>query len=236
MQNREPTLDTMPDTSFTSSISHIGLAADLVLLYKSDGLPLYSRCFGEFCLKSTLQPGLVTSFLEAITLFSSELTGEVSHIKKIEFFGMEMNFRRLGTTPVRLVVILHDSRPGDQFIVDEICLEIDKLIDEKYPQVMAMGVDNRDLNAFYKELECEILNPFLHYAFPETDMQHHTHCPYCQDLLFSAHFENKDDLSSRLLSQYAEIYDILDKKPELITETERDIVLAKVRKRINPDC
>ena len=109
-----------------SKISHVGLAADLILLYKADGLPLYSRCFGEFCLKSSLQPELVTSFLEAITQFSGELTGEESQIKKIEFFGMEMNFRRLDRTMVRLVIILHDSRAGDTHIIDEIFTRVDE--------------------------------------------------------------------------------------------------------------
>jgi len=135
-----------------------------------------------------------------------------------------------------MVIILYDSRPGDTHIIDEICTRVDDLINEQFPQVMAMGVDNKNMKAFYQILECEILNPWLHYVFPETDMKHNTHCPYCQDLLFSNRFEHDDDLSKHLMTQFAETYDILKKKPELVSLVEKEMTLAKVRKRINPDC
>ena len=92
------------------------------------------------------------------------------------------------------------------------------------------------MKAFYKELECEILNPWLHYVFPETDMKHHTHCPYCQDLLFSNRFAKDEGLNKRLITQFAETHDILKKKPELVSMVEKEMALANVRKRINPDC
>lgn len=74
-----------------------------LIIYRDDGIPIYTKCFLNYCSDAFKDPTLLTGFFSALENVSQEL-GEETPLKSIKVREITMIFKK--TSPSRYSIVL----------------------------------------------------------------------------------------------------------------------------------
>ncbi|MDH5402458.1 MAG: hypothetical protein OEY49_08205 [Candidatus Heimdallarchaeota archaeon] len=86
---------------------------EYIIVYKSDGLPIYSKCFGTFCAIAGTNEVLLTGFLSALMTIP-EMFGENMDLKSVEMGYTKLILKRTMPSGVSIAVGIVNNTYDDK--------------------------------------------------------------------------------------------------------------------------
>ncbi|MHA2225957.1 MAG: hypothetical protein ACXAC8_12175 [Candidatus Hodarchaeales archaeon] len=104
---------------------------EYVMIYQKSGLPIFSKCFSDFCMLNAKEPALLSGFLTALESFSLELVGKErdNTLESITMGNTTMKFKK--TLPTGHSIVLGVKKDNKK-MVEEVFDAIAKLIEKEY--------------------------------------------------------------------------------------------------------
>jgi hypothetical protein len=124
--------------------------ADDVIILKTSGVPLFSRCYGGKTCKLRPDHALQSGFLAALYSFSKESFGQ-NEIKSVVFNDMKLDFKI--DEDKGIIIVFTNPLDEDEKVIKEQLDQTYKLFTEKYAeQFSATVLDVEVFSEFDREL------------------------------------------------------------------------------------
>ncbi|MFX0092226.1 MAG: hypothetical protein ACFFBD_10730 [Candidatus Hodarchaeota archaeon] len=130
---------------------------EYIIVYRKNGLPLYSKCYSDFCKAAFKEPALLSGFLFSLENFSEKLT-EGNVLESIKMGQTTMFFNK--TFPSRHSVVIGLKKPDPEFVEDTFEV-IGIFLETEYKNTNWDKVDSDFAKNFENELLTKILIPAL---------------------------------------------------------------------------
>ncbi|MFX1253862.1 MAG: hypothetical protein ACFFCZ_19785 [Promethearchaeota archaeon] len=140
-----------------------------LMVYNEAGLPLYSKCYSDFCKATFDEPILLSGFLTAIENFATELTkGEA--LESIKMGQTKMFFNKTFPSGHSVVIGLSKDNPK---LSKDVFNAVQALLETEYKDI-DMTIVNFD---FAEEFEKQLLKNALIPALHQNHLEFEDQCP-----------------------------------------------------------
>lgn len=126
------------------------------IVYQDSGLPIFSKCFSDFCGMTAKDPAILTSFLTTLEDFAKEIVGS-----PFQSFIMADTVLRFGKTLPTGHSVVIGLEKDNQKVVNEIFGLVEDLLENKYAHKDWSVIGNKFISEFEKALYDEVLHPIL---------------------------------------------------------------------------
>lgn len=157
------------------------LTLEYLIVFQKSGLPIFSKCFGDFCGVLMVDDTLLSGFLSAMTSMPTFFA------KDEKLNAIEMGFTKLifsHTLPSGHVICLGFNKntitDSNQSRIDELFQQINKFVEKDKQDVDWSLLSSEEISPIVDELLDQIVNPWIHVSAKYT--KHHSEgCPICID-------------------------------------------------------
>lgn len=207
----------------------------LIILRKS-GLPIYSKCWGNFCAVLTVDDTLLSGFLSAVTSMPTMFN------QKTELSAVEMGFSKLlfnYTTPNGHIICggfrREEINDRSMKVINNFFTQIEQFMEEDYSNQDWDDISDEVMKDFEGNLMNKIVQPWFHTA----STVNHTDdgCPFCSTGKIyrgEANSGLKETFSVRLSNLYGSFKAKILHYPQFADKKEENLkIREKVNKRAN---
>lgn len=156
------------------------LTLEYLVILQSSGLPIYSKCWGNFCAVLTVDDTILSGFLSAITSMPKMMNQET------ELNAIEMGFSKLlfnYTTPTGHIICggfrREEITKENMVEIDKFFAQVSKFLEYDYKNAVWNNMAEQEKKEFEKEFLTTIIEPWFHTVQSENhsdDM-----CPFCSN-------------------------------------------------------
>ncbi len=155
---------------------------EYLIIFKSYGIPIYSRCFGHFCSNLMRDDVLLSGFLSALTTIGK--VSENADFDKIQVEGEEVNLHfsksgdlismSMGDTKLYFFYVKHRDYyivagfPVDGFVmgentplIQELFNIVEELLDNKYLGMKWDSITKEEFEGFERDLLKNAISPWM---------------------------------------------------------------------------
>lgn len=220
----------------SSKKAKTNLTVEYLIILRKSGLPIYSKCWGNFCAVLTVDDTLLSGFLSAMTSMPAMFNQDS------EVHAVEMGFSKLlfnYTTPSGHIICggFRREEINDQStkLINGFFTQIEKLLEEDYKSQNWDDIPDEDMKQFETKLMNDIIFPWFH----TIDSPNHSDdmCPFCSTgMAFKG--ENNTGLKTKFSDRISNLYTFIKGKfnsdPSMADKKEGAIQLRKqLNKRAN---
>lgn len=208
------------------------LTLEYLIILQQSGLPIYSKCWGNFCAVLTVDDTLLSGFLSAITSMPKMLN------QNTELSSIEMGFSKLlfnYTTPSGHIICggfrKEEINPKVMPAINEFFTQISNFLESEYKDAKWNNLSDEQIKDFENKLLTTIVEPWFHTVKSE----HHSDdmCPFCSTgMAFKGEANEglKISFSERVSNLYVYIKDKFSSDPKFADKKQHAI---KVRETVN---
>ena len=191
----------MKEISFLSKLfknkdnsSESPLILEYLIVFQKSGLPIFSKCFGDFCTVLMVDDTLLSGFLSAMTSMPTFFN------QKVNLDSIELGFTKLFfnyTLPSGHVICMGFNKkttsPQKEKKIDELFEKITKFIEEEKKDINWSFLSTEEISPIVEELLTKIIEPWIHLS-SANHSKHSKGCPICIDGPF---FRGEDDIGMK---------------------------------------
>jgi len=197
------------------------------MILQQSGIPIYSKCFGEFCYLLVADENLFSGFLAALTSMPKMMSEDQHALQSVEMSHTKLVFDY--TTPSGNVIVLGfdpDEIDSDaKKVINEMFVTASEMIETKYSDYNWSAMSDEKFYTFEHDLINTAIKPY--YSYPEDQEDHEGQCPLC----IATSNEMKVDYQSTVWDKIKSVYSIL---PEYF-KTDEGKVIEQESKEIYAD-
>lgn len=211
------------------------LTLEYLIILQQSGLPIYSKCWGNFCSVLVVDDTLLSGFLSAITSMPKMLN------QNTELSAIEMGFSKLlfnYTTPTGHIICggFRREEINDKVMpeINGFFSQISDFLEQDYKNTKWQNVSDETMKEFENTLLTTIVEPWFHTVSSE----HHSDdmCPFCSTgkaFKGEEHEGLKISFSERISKLYTGIKTMF-KNPQMAGQKEQALKLREtLNKRAN---
>ena len=154
------------------------ITIEYLVILQSSGLPIYSKCWGNFCAVLTVDDTLLSGFLSAITSMPKMLNQNTT------LSSIEMGFSKLVfsyTSPSGHIIVggFRREEINDKSIIEvnKFFAQIANFLETDYQDTKWYAMSDNDTKAFEEKLLFSVVYPWFHAVSSET--HNDDNCPFC---------------------------------------------------------
>lgn len=178
----------MKEISFLSKLfkkrehsSESPLILEYLIVFQKSGLPIFSKCFGDFCSVLMVDDTLLSGFLSAMTSMPSFFSQQ-ANLDSIELGFTKLFFSY--TLPSGHVICLgfnkNSTDPQKEKKIDELFEKITQFVENDKKEVDWSFLSTEEISPIIDELLTKIIEPWVHLS-AENHSEHSNNCPICID-------------------------------------------------------
>ncbi len=143
------------------------------MIYQDSGLPIFSKCFSDFCRITRKEPALLTTFLTFLENFTQKTVGS-----SFQSFVLANTVMRFGKTVPSGHSVVIGLEKDNNTIVNEILRRVEDLLENKYAHKNWNIISSEFTSEFEKELYDEVFHPiFQNHGGFKDNCPHGENCP-----------------------------------------------------------
>ena len=216
--------------SFFKRISKLGrktspknLILEYLIVFQKSGLPIFSKCFGDFCGVLLVDETLLSGFLSAMTTMPTFFGKKETNLNAVEMGYTKLLFSH--TLPSGHVICLgfekHSLTPQNEKKIAFLFEKINNFIESDYKDLEWSMVSTEEIKPILEKLLEKIINPWIHFSVGYTK-EHQKECPICIDgYIFRG--EHQEGLKMPIWKRLSDIYTMGRKIKEDEIPHQRDL-------------
>ncbi len=151
-------------------------------MFQKSGLPIFSKCFGDFCGVLMVDDTLLSGFLSAMTSMPTFFAKDEKSLDAIEMGFTKLMFSH--TLPSGHVICLGFNKntitDSNQQKIEALFKEINNFVEKDKKEIDWSLLSSEEIGIIVDELLENIINPWIHLTKDYT--KHHAEgCPICID-------------------------------------------------------
>ena len=208
------------------------ITIEYLVILQSSGLPIYSKCWGNFCAVLTVDDTLLSGFLSAITSMPKMLNQNTT------LSSIEMGFSKLVfsyTSPSGHIIVggFRREEINDKSIIEvnKFFAQIANFLETDYQDTKWYAMSDNDTKAFEEKLLFSVVYPWFHAVSSET--HNDDNCPFCSTGITYKGEGNeglKLTFSDRLSNLYSGFKAMIMHDPKFADKKEHAL---KIRENVN---
>ncbi|HKZ42096.1 MAG TPA: hypothetical protein VJ044_14120 [Candidatus Hodarchaeales archaeon] len=153
---------------------------EYLMIFQQSGIPIYSKCWGDFCALLVADESLLSGFLAAITTMPKMFGKGEANLQSIDMGFTKLAFNFTSPSGHVMVVGFPQSSGGKQSekYVKILNNRINAVIEEEYKGTKWEFLSTEELKGFETKLLQEIVYPWLHMV---SNQAHDLNCTMCID-------------------------------------------------------
>ena len=167
------------------------LVLEYFIVFQKSGLPIFSKCFGDFCSVLLVDEMLLSGFLSAITKMPSLFGEDYNELNAVEMGYTKLRFEH--TSPSGHTICLGFKNEGpfleNKRLIDDLFTKIDNFVEDTHKGKRWDFLTASEIREIENELIDSIINPWIN-----VDPNYKNHGEKCSMSIESDLFRGEKDI------------------------------------------
>ena len=209
------------------------LTIEYLIILQSSGIPIYSKCWGNFCAVLTVDDTLLSGFLSAITSMPKMLNQSNSTLSSVEMGFSKLLFGYTSPSGHIIVGGFRREEINDKSLIEvnKFFTQIENFLETNYQNTKWHLMSDEAEKAFEEKLLFSVVYPWFHAVSSET--HNDDNCPFCSTGITYKGEGNeglKLTFSDRLSNLYSGFKAMIMHDPKFADKKEHAL---KIRENVN---